>query len=98
MKSNNRFHYKTRKDANNALIISLNSDFDWESITLIDFWFREFLRDTPEDIGWLNVVINNIGHDCGPIGHWFMTQSQLPDSWSKTTFETIKLFSALYKE
>lgn len=96
MISNNKFHYKTHQEALDALNKSLHWDFEWESRE-IDFWIREFLRDTPTDNLWLNAVVNNIGHDSPEIKHWFIEQSELPQSWSQTNFETINLFSDLYK-
>ena len=96
MKSKIKFRYKTHQLALDAFNKSFNLDFDFE-IREIDLWMREFLRDTPTDNYWLNSVVNMIGSDCPEIKYWFIQQYELPHLWSKTNFETITMFSDLYK-
>jgi hypothetical protein len=96
MISKNKFRYETHQDALDALNKSLNWDFELE-LGEINLWIREFLRDTPNDNEWLNIVINNIGCNCSAIKHWFITESEFPESWSETNFETITMFSDFYK-
>lgn len=96
MISKNKFRYETHQDALDALNKSLNWDFEWE-LGEINLWIREFLRDTPNDNEWLNSVVNKIGPDCPEIKYWFIQQYEFPHLWSKTNFETIKMFSDLYK-
>lgn len=96
MISNNKFRYETHQHALDAFNRSFNWDFDFE-LREIDFWMREFLRDTPTDNDWLNLVVNKIGHECPEIKYWFIQQFEFPQSWSKTNFETITMFSDFYK-
>jgi hypothetical protein len=89
------FHYDTCQNAYEALIKNLNNrgdleeDFDWDSIEQIDFWLNEFIRDTDEDLNWLNNVINLIGHECSTIKYWFSIQAEDSDSRTDSSFKLI---------
>lgn len=99
-KMKKRFHFDTCQDAFEALNTTLNTnaDFDWDSIQHVGFWLNEFIRDTNEDLDWLNIVINTIGHECPTIKYWFSLQSEDSESWSKSSYKLICKFADLLND
>lgn len=95
-----RFHYDTCRDAFEALntTIITDTDFDWDSIQQVGFWLNEFIRDTDEDLNWLNIVINTIGHDCSTIKYWFSLQSEDSESWTESSYKLICEFADLLND
>lgn len=92
------FSFVTREIAYRELKISMNNDFDWESIECMDFWLSEFLRGDEKDINWINIVVNTIGHECTALIQWFIIQSDYPESWSEISFDSIKRMAELLKK
>ena len=92
------FSFVTREIAYSELKISMNNDFDWESIECMDFWLSEFLRGDEKDINWINIVVNTIGHECTALIQWFIIQSDYPESWSERSFDSIKRMAELLKK
>jgi hypothetical protein len=93
----NKFKYNTCVEAMDALVLSLEVDFKWESIEEVDFWLREFIRDKSNDNDYLNTVINMIGHDYWAIKQWFFIQDSNQKLWTNKSFSLIKLWANSFR-
>jgi hypothetical protein len=93
----NKFKYNTCLEAMDALVLSLKTDFKWESIEEVDFWLREFLRNKRNDNDYLNTVINMIGHDYWAIKQWFFIQESNKALWKNKSFSLIELWAAEFR-
>jgi hypothetical protein len=92
------FKYNTCEDAMDALKLSLQTDFEFESVNEIDFWLGEFIRDLPNDESWLNIIINLIGHNDSAIKAWFFIQKSTPQLWTYDSYNLIELWADAYSE
>ena len=92
------FKYDTCENAFNALIESLEHDFEWDSIDEVGFWLEEFIRDSIYDEDWLNTVINTIGSDYWAIKNWFLIQETKEELWTDESYSLIELWVTVFEE
>nr|WP_315232355.1 hypothetical protein [uncultured Flavobacterium sp.] len=93
-----KFSYNSCTEAMEALNHCLTKDFESNSIHEVDFWIREFIRDSDEDMAWLFSAVQNIGFGNLEVGKWFAIQAVYPELWTKRSHSLIKSFKTAFED
>lgn len=94
-KAKDDLYFETHKEAYEALQNSIDNEenIDWESFQQINRWIPEFLRDTKEDIFWLEKAIQLLSSENEALISWFHFNSIDDGYWSETSLNLIKYFN-----
>jgi hypothetical protein len=85
----NEFDFKTHQEAYVALLQETAID----SLEKADYWLREFIRDSSEDLAWLNSAMHEIGIENVYVKHWFFYQVNLSRFWTKESYDLIVVWA-----
>jgi hypothetical protein len=79
-----------------ALNHCLTKDFEKSSIHEVDFWTREFIRDSDEDLNWLFLAIEKIGFDHSIMRRWFAIDAQNTEKLTKLSHSLIEFVASAF--
>jgi hypothetical protein len=94
----NEYSYGTREEAMDALNDCLILDFRWGSEHEVDFWLREFIRGSDDDMDWMISAIYSIGIEYEIIWKWFFIQDKYPEIWTNESHNLISALAGIFEK
>ncbi|WP_432220938.1 hypothetical protein ACRASX_08840 [Flavobacterium sp. TMP13] len=88
-----KFQFRTRKDAFRAL---LQSSCQFNTQQQVDYWFKEFMRNTLEDEYWVFRLLFFIGSNNFIIEDWFANEVKNKSNWSLNCYYLIEKIDSFY--